>query len=223
MTDQFWRTDKIKVALITGHHSFDVPELYDMFRSFRKMVVYPQHLEHFASSDRKVRNHYDVLAFYNFQQKTPDGREEWYEAGLKKSIEQLGRSGKGILILHHAAVAFRKWEHWSNIVGIRHRMSNYELGETINIKVHDSAHPITRGLKDWKIKEEIYRMDEPSKSSHVLLETDHPRSVKALCWTRKFRNSKVVCMLCGHGKGTYSNKNFHTVIERSIFWLAGKI
>ena len=33
MTSGLLSTDKIKVAVITGHHSFDVPGFYGLFRS----------------------------------------------------------------------------------------------------------------------------------------------------------------------------------------------
>ena len=41
---------KIKTAVITGHHPFDVPAFYGAFRSMPEIDFYPQHMEEFSIS-----------------------------------------------------------------------------------------------------------------------------------------------------------------------------
>lgn len=45
MTSGLLSTDKIKVAVITGHHSFDVPGFYGLFRSIADVDFYMQSLD----------------------------------------------------------------------------------------------------------------------------------------------------------------------------------
>ena len=62
---------QIKVAMVTGHHEYDVINFQRMLRSFPDIDFYPQHLEDFILDDDEARSQYDVIAFYNYQQCTP--------------------------------------------------------------------------------------------------------------------------------------------------------
>ncbi|HEY3342248.1 MAG TPA: hypothetical protein VGK81_09530, partial [Anaerolineae bacterium] len=70
--DTFVTTDKVKTAVITGNHPYDVPAFHDMWRSFPEILFYPQTLDDFVSDAGAVRSQYDVLVFYNFHQEVQD-------------------------------------------------------------------------------------------------------------------------------------------------------
>ena len=106
---------KIKTAVITGQHAFDVPGFHGLFRSIPEIDFYLQDLENFAADAGKVREQYDALAFYNFHRVTPD------EGRVREAIEGLGEDGTGILVLHHAILAFPEWQLWSDLCGIQDR------------------------------------------------------------------------------------------------------
>ena len=56
--------NKIRTALITGKHPFDIPNLYKLFKSFDNVEFYPQNLDDYISDWGNCRKFYDVLIFY---------------------------------------------------------------------------------------------------------------------------------------------------------------
>lgn len=81
---------KIKTAVITGCHPFDVPAFHAAFRSLPEIDFYPQHMEEFAADEGDRRADYDVLLFFNFHQATPEGRGGRQDQQTRAALEQLG-------------------------------------------------------------------------------------------------------------------------------------
>jgi type 1 glutamine amidotransferase len=170
-----------------------------------------------------VREQYDVLAFYNFHQDTPGEKHERWEGNHKEVLENLGKNTQGILVLHHALLAYRKWPLWSDLVGIPKRGFGYHADQTITIHVEKSDHPITRGLQDWDMIDETYTVNEPGEGCEILLTTEHPKSMRAIGWTRQYKRARVFCLASGHDNQTFANPHFQNVVARSVSWLARRI
>ena len=208
---------EIKVAVITGNHPFEVPEFTNFIRSLTGVDCYIQDLDNFAADMSDLRREYDVLLFYSMYNQPPA------DQATRRSIERLGETNQGIFLLHHGILGFPDWHIWSEIVGIQNRQFTYHPGEMVPVEVVDGTHPITQGLAPWKMLDETYRMESAGEGSHILLGTNHPKSLKTLAWTRQYRNSPVFCYASGHGKDTWADPNFHTVVQRGIEWAAGKL
>ena len=211
-------SNPIRVAVITGYHPFDVPAFHQVFRSFADVDCYPQNLEDFATSPDQARQWYDVLVFYNMHME-PLGEVGWQPAA-RHAIEMLGEAEQGVLILHHALLAWPGWQVWNDIVGIDDRSFGYHYGETVNVHVAAPGHPITQGLSDWTMLDETYTMADCSPDSEILLTTEHPKSMRTLAWTRQYKQSRVLCFESGHDNDTYQDPNFRTFLHQGIQWLA---
>ncbi len=207
---------KIKTAVITGQHAFDVPGFHALFRSIPEIDFYLQDLENFAADAGKVREQYDVLVFYNFHRVTPE------EGRVREAIEALGEDGKGILVLHHAILAFPEWQLWSDLCGIEDRSFGVQIDQNVPVKILNPQHPTTQGLTPWEMVDEIYIMADPGDGSEPLLTTDHPDSMKTLAWARQYKNARVFCCQSGHDNQVFSDPNFRAVISQGIQWLAGR-
>lgn len=207
---------KIKVAVITGNHVFDVPEFVELFRSMRSVDFYLQDLPNYAADMSNVQKDYDVTVFYSMYGTSPDQRSGTV-------IERLGETDQGIFVLHHGILGFRDWHIWSAVTGIEDRKFTYHPGETIRTEIADRNHPITAGLTPWEMTDETYKMNAAEgPENKVLLTANHPKSLTTLAWTRRYRNSPVFCYASGHGAATYSDPNFRLVVERGIQWLASQ-
>jgi len=211
---------KIKTAVVTGRHPYDVPNFYAVFKNIPEIDFYPQHLEDFISDSAANRDQYDVVVFYNFHQETPGNEQNWWEKNMKDSLEHLGETKQGILLLHHAILAFPNWDVWANICGIKDRKFSFYVGETVKTEIAKPDHPITKGVTTWEMVDETYLMRDAEEGCEVLLTTDNPKSMKTLAWTRQYKNSKVFCYEGGHDNRTYSDPNFRKVIANGIKWLA---
>ncbi len=81
-------------------------------------------------------------------------------------------------------------------------------------------HPITAGLTDFKIFDEIYSDFRVQPDVTPLITRSHPKSGKPLAWTRTEGKSRVVFIQLGHGPTAYENPNFRQIVARSIRWAA---
>ncbi len=213
--------DNIKLALIVGHHPFDVPALYDVFYRMPGVDTYPQAMDTFGSSAPEVRRSYDCVAFYNMHLQTP-AEGQPFGPQIAGAILDLTQLGTGVVVLHHALLAYRDWPLWDEIVGISQRTFGYYPNETVRVHVADKSHAITAGLSDWEMTDETYTMPEPGEDSHVLLTTDNPNSMSSLAWTRQVGQARVLCFESGHDNLTYVDPSFREVLRRGILWAAGR-
>jgi type 1 glutamine amidotransferase len=215
--------ENLMVAVITGRHGYDVPNFHRLFRGMRGVDAYIQNLEDFVTADAGTRSQYDVLVFYNFHQATPTGEEQGWEKGVKAALEQMGQTAQGIVVLHHALLAYRQWPLWSEVVGIAERGFGYYHDQTLRVEIADRAHPITQGLQAWEMMDETYSVNEPGEGNHILLTTEHPQSMRALAWTRTYGQARVFCYESGHDNQTWADANFRTVLARGTLWVAGRL
>jgi uncharacterized protein len=225
MIDTFSTMTGIKTAVVTGRHPYDLPAFQAVFRSIAEIDFYPQHLEDFVADEGKIRSRYDVVVFYNFHQETPTTGKEWENNATREALEKLGENTQGILILHHALLAWKQWQLWTDITGVKDRSFGYYHDQSLHVHVADSNHPITQGMSDWDMVDETYTMSDarPEDGNRILLTVDHPLSMKTLAWTRQYRRSRVFCWESGHDAETFVNPNFRLIMSRAIQWLAGRI
>jgi hypothetical protein len=224
MLQPFDTTSRVRTAVVTGRHPFDVPNFHMLFHHIPEIEYYPQHMEDWACDAAGVRSRYDVVVFYHFHRETPTGEGDWWDAPTRPALETLGTTEQGIVVLHHALLAFPQWDFWTDVTGLPQREEfGFHIGEKLQVDVADAVHPITRGLDSWEITDETYTTDEPTDDCHVLLTTEHDPSMRALAWTRQYEKSPVFCLQLGHDNLAWSEPNFRTVLQNGIMWAAGRI
>lgn len=214
----------IKTAVITGGHPYDVIGFNQLFRSLEGVDAYIQHMDDFCSSSQQARDSYDVALFYHMLMPTPQDEGLPGYAGRPKTVlEGLGKTAQGIVVLHHALLAYPAWPVWSEIVGIQNRRFGYYPDQSLDFRVANAGHPITQSLQGWSLVDESYTMDSASAGSTILLTTDHPNSMKTIAWTREYQASRVLCYESGHDQSTYGNPDFRRFLARGIAWSARRI
>ncbi len=211
----------INVAVVTGGHAYDVVNFHKLFRAIPGVNAVIQHMDDFASSPANVRDGYDAVCFYIMLMQSPTNEGlPWYSGRPKDALEHLGATPQGILVLHHALLAYPQWLVWSEIVGIKDRKFGYHMGQKLHINVADAQHPITQGLQPWDMVDETYTMADAGPDSKILLTVDHPKSMKTIGWTREYKKSRVFCLESGHDNQTWVNAGFREVLRRGLLWCA---
>lgn len=213
----------IPVAVITGHHAFDVPGFHGLLRSLPGVDSYPQHMEDFAASDDSVRQGYEALVFYNYHQVTPGEAGGKADDRMRRALECLGESEQGIVLLHHALVAFPRWTKWAEICGIRNRSFKTHRDQSFHVAVAQQAHPVTEGISSWDMVDETYQMASAGEACEILLRTNHPKSMETLAWTREFGRARVFCYQSGHDRRAYEDPNVRAALAQGITWVSRRI
>ncbi len=141
-----------KVAVVTGNHPFDVPGFHALFRAMGGVDAYVQDLENFVHDWGQMRASYDALVFYNMHMDSPPSEL------AQAMINGLGSASQGIVVLHHAILAWPGSPEWESLTGIEGRSFGYHMGQEVRIEVANSEHPITQGLSDFDLQDETYTM-----------------------------------------------------------------
>lgn len=217
---------KIKVLIVSGGHGFEHKPFYDIFNSIPSVtydtLVQPKANELIASPEVA---RYDVLVFYDMFDSITPAQQEAYMSLLKK--------GTSMIFLHHSLVSYQRWPEFIRIVGGQYHThpvvvngdtlnADYEHDVNIPVKVDDRKHPITSGITDFDIFDEVYDGVEILPGVKPLLSTTHPKSMRYLAWTNHCGNSEVIYIQLGHGPSAYSNPHFRKLIEQAIEWSASQ-
>ena len=212
----------VKVLFITGGHDYD-KENFDVMLS--KLPIVYDHVEH-PDAYRMLKtdkiDKYDVVMLYDMPKEiSPEAQRDF--------ITMLYR-GKGLVVLHHAFCSYDLWPEYVRIVGGRYhhypwmkdgnvqRPSNYTHDATMQVRVEDLNHPITKGVSGFEIIDEAYGNTEILTDVHPILSTDSPASGPLVCWTNIYGQSRVVALTLGHDRQAWENPSFIKTLSQAIVW-----
>ncbi|MGC4096111.1 MAG: ThuA domain-containing protein [Nitrospira sp.] len=220
----FAQPKKIKVLVVTGGHDFDHPSFYALFNSIPSItydsLAQPEANALIASPEVSK---YDVLVFYDMFDSITVAQQEAYIRLLKK--------GASMIFLHHALVSYQDWPQFLQIIGGQYHQrpvvvngdtlkANYEHDVDIPVKVEDKNHPVTRGINDFEVNDEVYGNVEILPQVKPLLSTTHPKSMRYLAWLNHYGNSDVLYIQLGHGPSCHADPNYRRLIQQAIEWSA---
>jgi len=212
---------RLRLAVVTGGHPFDVLGFHALLRQVcgADIDAYPQHLEELATSPASTLRQYDAALFYFFPQAAPsdDGPPGSPRPGA--AIESLLAAGTGLVVWHHALLAYPQWPRWDEVVGCTDRARfTYHPDQEVRVIPSPVRHAITAELTPWMMRDETYVM--PTPDGTALLETDAPCSQRLLAWTRQVGASRVVCLQPGHDAQCWRMPGFQHVLRDSVRWSA---
>lgn len=211
---------KLNIMVVTGGHDFERKSFFKMFDTFQDIsyteLKQPEANAQLGTIDPKT---FDAVVFYDMP-KTISETE-------KKSYYKLLKLGKGLVFLHHSQCSYQDWDEYKTIVGGKYHeekntplTSTYQHDITFTVKIADSKHPVTKGIKDFKILDEVYGNTEVLPGVTLLLTTDHPQSSKIIGWTHQKENSRIVYIQPGHDKNGWFNPNYQKLIRQAIQYVS---
>ena len=216
----------LKIAVITGGHPFDLPAFHQLFRKMEGVDAYIQHLDDFGSSPDEMRDAYDVVVFYTMELKTANYEDIWFRRDPQPAIERLFERGQGVVALHHSFFAFPDWPFWDKVIGLKNRAADPDAGFEFHfdvqqrVEVTDSEHPIMKGVESFETTDEGYHMPDEAAQGHLLLQVDHPKTMRATAWTREVNKSRVFCFQLGHDATGWNHPSFEKLLRQGIHWVA---
>lgn len=214
----------VKVLLITGGHGYDTVNFNLMMKKLP--VAYDHYAHPNAHEMLKAANvaKYDVVLLYDMPKEIAEEARQDFIAML--------REGKGLVVLHHAFCSYDFWPEYTKIVGGRYHHfpwmkdgaeqapSTYEHDVDLAVKVEDTGHPITKGIADFRIIDEVYGGTEILPTVHPLLSTDNPASGRLVAWTNAYANSRIATITLGHDRQSWENPAFTRLLSQAILWAA---
>jgi len=110
----------IKVAMLTGHHPYEVTGFQDMLSSLTELKIYPQNIEDFVLDTPENQSSYSVIAFYNFHQEIPK-RPKNYLAELTQTIKSLDLLVNNASVFYPTSTENSTIKDWDKIININLR------------------------------------------------------------------------------------------------------
>ena len=216
--------NKLKILIVTGGHDFDRTSFFQMFDSFNNLtyteLIHPEARIQLGSVDLES---FDAVVFYDMPKSITDQE--------KKSYDRLLKAGKGLLFLHHSICAYQDWSEFETIVGGKYYekkkddffgASSYQHDVEVNVQILQSSHPVTKGLKNFVLHDEVYGNLEVLPLVLPLLSTDHPMSNSLIGWTLKKENSQIVYIQSGHDKNSFNNPNYRQLVTQAVSYITSK-
>jgi uncharacterized protein len=211
---------KIKVLVLTGGHAFKAEPFFKMFQDNVEITfTADQQVKAAEGYDRADLFSFDVVVLYDAPREITDAQKARFLALFDKGI--------GVVVLHHAYLAYPMWPEFGRIAGGQYvytagqfagglASSTYKGDVDIPVTVVDKNHPVTAGLHDFVLHDELYSHVRMMGEVTPLLKTGD----ELLAWTRMEKNSRIVGTIVGHG--CYDDPNFRKFLAQSIRWAAKK-
>jgi uncharacterized protein len=221
---------QIDVLIVTDDRKFNREAFFAVFDSFQNIhtteISHPEILDFFGTDS--IRS-FDAIVFYDMP------TEVILTDIQKQNFVNFFREGAPAIFLHHSLVSYQQWDQFPEIIGGRYYnksplitehgdtlLSVYQHDVRYKVNIVDAEHPITLGMEDFEILDEVYNHYYVKDDVEVLLTTDHPLSGHELGWINTFGNSRVVFLINGHGETAYENPNFRKLLHNAIHWAAAQ-
>jgi len=218
---------KLNIFIITGGHNFERQAFFGMFDSFPDITYtelqQPDANNYYTPDKAKDA---DVFVFYDMVQDISEPQ--------KAAFLDLLNKGKGMVFLHHSFISYQDWPEFEQVTGGKYFLeatmkdgqeipaSTYKHDVNFDLTVVDPEHPVTKGLRDFTIHDEVYGGYTVLPDVEPLLTTNHPESSEIIAWAKSYGNSRIVVIQPGHDSHGYSNPNYQQLVKQAIEWVAGE-
>jgi hypothetical protein len=258
----FTKGDEINLLVITRGHPFERDPFFEMIDSLGFQWSHIEHpaAQNFFEADNIKK--YNAILFYdmpglNFE--SNPNEESFFvnpsEYFKKNFIDRLN-DGIGCVFLHHSLAGWPLWDEYSEIVGGKFL---YKPGKVRGVESPDSGyrhfvdykvmpvgdHPITRGLEEFEIEDELYLAHVFEDSINPILKSNysfkkdnfysasnalagnlnsnenwnHDDGSNLVGWTKNYKKSAITYLQFGDGVKSYKNENVRNLVRRSISWV----
>jgi type 1 glutamine amidotransferase len=170
---------------------------------------------------------YDLI-IVNADRRDPEFK---FTKGQQEALFEYVRSGHGYVSIHGADNAAADWlPTWKEMLGGVFSHFGLPDGKTkkgrFTVKIADTSSPVTRGLGDFSIEDELYYQLQLMPDVQPLATIEYQGSAWPVAWTRSFGKGRVFHTTMGHRDfGPNKNDPLHDanlsrLVVQGIEWAA---
>lgn len=219
----------LRVLLVVGGHGYDKENLHAMLRDFPNATF-----EEISIPEKQdmlkpgLSKDYDVLVFHD---------QSFFELTdeQKENLEKLwGEEGIPTVMLHHSLISHPEFPLFRELFGAQYLLKDTEInGRTykassylhptdVNIYIVEREHPITEGVADFKINDEVFKNVYYNPHIDVLARTDHPEGDAPVVWTHQYKKTPVFGMIQGDAGGAFNDPNYRKIFYQGVRYIVSK-
>lgn len=222
------KPQQIKVLLITGD-DVNVHPWREMSETTREILVKTGKFDVKVCEDPYILESetalkaYDVIVFTIFSR-----RVQMLPEQAQENLLNFVKGGKGFFVQHLASASFPKWDEFGKLCGRKWVMGTSGHGprSVFKAEIANKQHPITAGLSDFEIDDELYAKLQGSGDINILVtaDSDWSKKTEPLVFTLNYGKGRVVHNAFGHDRKALMTPNVQKIIARGVEWAAtGKV
>ncbi|MDP6635342.1 MAG: ThuA domain-containing protein [Phycisphaerae bacterium] len=215
----------LRVVILVGGHGYDKKNFEKAWGGHGDIACEVWKGKPYSVFDDISKFKYDVILMFNLSSGITDAQKTNFLKLLKKGV--------GLVVWHHAMANCQNWPEFEKIAGCKYWMKAGEKdGKKIvrsayahdryQMKIANTDHPITKGMKDFEIDDESYYRQTFADGINVLVTTKHPKSDKPIAWTVNYKGSKVFGFQGGHDAKAWTNPGHRRLLSNGIRWVSGR-
>lgn len=163
---------------------------------------------------------YDVV-FLHFKDYKPIP----HETQIRENLVKFVKGGKGLFVFHFACGAFEDWPEFRNLAGkVWDRKTGHDRRRPFAVKIVDTEHPVTRGMKNFQADDELYICLVGERPIRLLATArsqvtgkEHP-----MAFALNYGKGRVFHTPLGHDVKAIQMPGVAELIRRGCLWAAGR-
>jgi type 1 glutamine amidotransferase len=219
----------VKVLLIGGDDVAPYHDHHEITEKTREALVASDRFDVKVCEDPLILESsaalkgYDVIVLTRFDRGTPAMTDQ-----AKANLLSFVKGGKGFYVQHLGSASFPKWDEFVKLCGRKWVMgtSGHNARSVFEARIAKQDHPITKGMTNFKIFDELYSKLQGDTEIEVLVSaySDFSEKEEPLVFTRPYGKGRCVHNALGHDFKAILNPNMQQLIRRSVEWAAtGKV
>ncbi|MBE3069656.1 MAG: ThuA domain-containing protein, partial [Planctomycetes bacterium] len=217
----------VRVLVLSGCNNHDwkttTPALVKILEEGGRFKV--DVIEDPAVMDAAMLARYDVIVSNWSGFPEMDGRQ-WGEKAEKAFLDFIG-GGKGFVLFHAASATLHTWPEFQQLAGATWgKDTGHGRVHAFKVKVTDAAHPITRGLKEFVITDELWHRMQAHPDRHVLCAAVSSKDEggsgqdEPVVFTTQLGKGRGLNIVLGHDTSTMQNVAWQALMRRATEWAA---
>jgi len=221
--------DQIRVLLIAGDDVAPYHDWREISEKTREVLVSSPRFDVKVCEDPLILESKTALGRYDVILLTMFNRGPTITGQAKENLlEFVKKDGKGFYVQHLASASFSEWKEFGKLCGRKWVMGTSGHGPrgVFGAKVVNKEHPITKGMKDFKIFDELYAKLQGDYPIEVLVsaDSDWSKNTEPLVFTASYGKGRCVHNALGHDHKAILHDSMKQLILRGVEWAAtGKV
>ncbi len=217
----------LRVLILSGQNNHDwrqtTPALQSIYGQSGRFAA--EITENPSSLDAATLAKYDVVVsnWTNY----PSNERLWGPRA-EQALFDFVRGGKGYVVFHAAAACFMDWPEYLRLIGASWALGTTAHGaiHTFTVKMADQTHPITRGLPDLDIRDELWHRMAVQPTAHVLAtafsstETGGTGKDEPVAFATEFGKGRCFNLALGHDAAAMETATWRLLMLRGTEWAA---
>ena len=141
----------------------------------------------------------------------------------EQGLSRFAKGGKGVVAIHASNNAFAEWPEYRKIIGgVWGEQSRIDFGpgRSFAVEIEQATHPITKGMEDFVIDDELYTGLDLESDITVLASglSQSTGRREPVAWVHTYGDGRVFHNVLGHHPPSTQNPGFIELTVNGALW-----